>query len=159
MVAHSLHAEYGCPVWRHHEVSSLDRMCLQRWANVGYQGLRHITPHVSIAAKVLADSLPTATTPSMSPEMMLPLQLDDKTDKTPQPDGIKSDQSTKFATWQWPDEPFSNEFTITAAEQQRDAVLSGIINKIGSATVKLQDGHNTLPVSYTHLTLPTSDLV
>ena len=148
MVAQSLHAEYGCPVWRSHEVSSLDRLCLQRWASVGYQGLRHITHYGAEAAMALTDGLTTVTPSSPPSALMLPVQNDDRTDETPQTDGIKSDKSIALATWQWPDEPFSNEFTITLAEQQRDAVLSGIINKLGNASVRLQDGHNTLHANY-----------
>ena len=149
MVAQSLHAEYGSPVWRHHEVSSLDRMCLQRWASVGYQGLRYITPcATSAATEALPDGCTTVTPPVTPSELILPVQLDDETDKTPQTDGLKPDKSAEFATWQWPDEPFSNEFTVTAAEQQRDVVFSGILNKLGSATMRPQDGYNTLHANY-----------
>ena len=73
MVAQSLHAEYGCPVWRSHEVSSLDRMCLQRWASVGYQGLRHITPYGAEATMALTDGLTTVTPSSPPSALMLPV--------------------------------------------------------------------------------------
>ena len=41
MIAHSLHGEYGCPVWPRHKVSPLDALCLARWARVGYKPIRH----------------------------------------------------------------------------------------------------------------------
>ena len=146
MVAQSLHAEYGCPVWRHHEVSDLDRLCLQRWANTGYQALRNVAPHATaVAISALADD--AADTAPTSP-LMSPVVGDSEVAETLGVENATLHEKHSFAEWQWPDEPFSNEFTITTSEQQSDVVLAGIIRKLENTIADANTSHNTLRANY-----------
>jgi len=136
MIAHSLHYEYGCPVWRHHEASTLDKLCLARWAEIGYQPLRHAVPYETSVTAAAICSL-TVIDPDIHKGEMVPITAE-----------VTTGTKTAFDTWQWPDEPFANEFTVTLAEQQRDPVLSGILHKLQCKQPETFGNHNTLYANY-----------
>ena len=149
MVAHSLHREFGCPVWRHHEASALDKVCLQRWANVGYQSLRHVAPYTTgIAAKALSNLNIMVESPMIEQALIVPILIENALNTPLTVVDSDADKPPTFATWQQPDEPFRNEFTIAAKEQQHDAVFAGIIHKLENIVPQNTADHRTLHANY-----------
>ena len=149
MVAHSLHQEFGCPVWRHHEASALDKMCLQRWANVGYQGLRHVAPYTTgVAAKTSSDLNIVVEGPLMEPAFISQTLSENTLNRPLSVVDSDANKPPTFDTWQQPDEPFRNEFTIAAKEQQRDAVFASIMHKLENIIPQNAADHRTLHANY-----------
>ena len=138
MIAHSLHGEYGCPVWPRHQVSPLDSLCLARWVRVGYKPIRHeldecvtvnalMEPASGTSPDFLLVVTPIETVPECSLERPPPLHLSE---------------------WCLPDESFDNTFTISKEEQRRDPELAGIARTIEATVDKSESIHNTLHGNY-----------
>ena len=125
MIAHSLHREFGCPVWPQHELQETERACLQRWANEGYQKLRvQANPVEQICGQE------EATTPAPRPSVRsaVPESV------TPQP----------FEGFDLPDEPFDTLFTISRNAQMADPDLAAIVRTLEDTKNARKPLHATL---------------
>ena len=122
MVAHSLHQEYGCPVWPSHEVTSVERLCLERWASMGYQPLRAMQAGTAPSNEVFSQDCAEVAIERLEPE------------------GLTG--------WCLPDEPFRNAFTISQQEQRQDPDLAAISRTLENSVEKSHSTHNTLHGNY-----------
>ena len=137
MIAHSLHQEYGCPLWPTHELDETQKACLDTWADSGYGPVQHAHTHLidTIFEFDNVEGKPRTTIPTDKP-------------KLPASDMSKLPAATPIEEFKLPDEPFDNQFTIGRLEQLRDPVLANIIRRLELPERKLTTNHATLHAHY-----------
>jgi len=140
MIAHSLHQEYGCPVWPRHEATALDLLCLSRWATIGYKPIRHDIDECHTILTLMDSCNPATTAPATAPvPTEMPLErLAEGSHESP----------LHLSEWRLPDEPFDNTFIISKEEQRRDPELAGIARVIETTMDKSHLIHSTLHGNY-----------